>query len=114
MIDPAQAAALNRLEVQTAALTVKHQLTDLQRSQQPTLIARMVDALTRPNPIRITTAPYEGPLEMMAQAPNAHQLGHLEYDDGPPQHTVHPVPPHIQRVTLPPLSARTLLLRCKQ
>ena len=34
---------------------------------------------------------------MMAQAPNAHQLGHLEYDDGLPQHTVHPVPPDIQR-----------------
>ena len=83
--------------MQTTALTVKHQLTDFQRSQQPTLIARAGDALTRPDPIRITTAPQEGPPEIMAQAPNAYQLGHLKYYDGPPQQTVHPAPPDVQR-----------------
>ena len=58
---------------------------------------RTIDALTRPIPLRMTTAPYAGPPEMMAEAPNAHQLGHLKYYDGPPQDTVHPAPPDIQR-----------------
>ena len=39
----------------------------------------------------MTTAPYAG------EAPNAHQIGHLKYYDGPPQDTVHPAPPDIQR-----------------
>ena len=34
---------------------------------------------------------------MMAQAPNAYQLEHLEHYDGTPQRAVHPAPLNIQR-----------------
>ena len=79
MINPAQAAALNRVAVQTKALNVKHQLIDLQHSQQPTLVHRTIEAFTRSNPLRMTTAPYAGPPAIMAEAPNAHQSGRLKW-----------------------------------
>ena len=72
MLTPDQTAALNRVAVQAEALLDKTQMLELQHAGQPEQFNRTIEALTRPNPVQRTPAPYEGPSRMMTEAPIAH------------------------------------------
>ena len=69
MLSSEQAAALNRIGVQDIALRDKTHLLELRQAGQPEQMNRTIAALTHPNPLQRTTAPYEVPAGMMADAP---------------------------------------------
>ena len=53
---------------------------------------RTIAALTHPNPLQRTTAPYEVPASMMADAP----VDRPPFYEGPPQQVVRPPPTEAQ------------------
>ena len=61
MFTPDQFAVLDRVAVQAKALRDKTQMLELQQAEQPEQFNRTIEALTRPNPVQRTTAPYEVP-----------------------------------------------------
>ena len=103
MLSPEQAAALNRIRLQDTALRDRTQLLELQQAGQPEQTNLTIAALTRPNPLQRTTAPYEVPASMMADAPRQHNtVERPPLYEGPPRQVVHP-PPSEARMQVQPL-----------
>ena len=91
MLTPEQTAALNRIRVQDIALQQKTHLLNLHQSGQQDEAFRAIAAVTNPNPLQKTTAPYELPAEMMEDVSDDEE-NRTHFCKGPPQQVVHPTP----------------------
>ena len=69
MLTPDQTAALNRIRVQDTPPQHKTYLLNLHQSGRQDEVHRAIAAVTNPNPLQRTTAPYELPAAMMEDAP---------------------------------------------
>ena len=91
MLTPEQTAALNRIRIQDTALQQKTHLLNLHQSGQQDEAFRAIAAVTNPNPLQKTTAPYELPAAMMEDVSDDEE-NTTHVCKGPAQHVVHPPP----------------------